>query len=514
MPGIHLNDTERRLLEMWKNNGMPEKSLLGIEIHGNPGLRGISDLVLDFRYPVTVLCGKNGTGKTTLLSLAALGFHRFPKFHPKDAKIQKMSYDEGGYYTFNNFFYKGPHDIDCLGVNIVWKYKGYKTISINKRSEKWMHYERRPSRAVQYLGSARILSAIEQKTLRSHFKPNKEVSKKTDLSDEYLQYLSEILGRQYGSACDLMHESYHLRVCNNVASYSSFNMGAGEDAIIELLSDLQIMPEKSLCVIEEIELGIHPVALSKLAEVIQRIALKKKMQFIISSHSKDFIDSLPRQSRVLLQRFSTECQVIYEPTTRYAIGTISKDSDPDLYVYCEDQIAKKILKTILPNSTRKRINIVEIGGASEFKKVFDYHTKMMPRMKSLFIWDGDVTDNQISDWFGNVRFNYCLLHPENTPEYNILSTIRQRGINLLQSKLGFDSRNETSAFVEYLLSLKNLHHFVYETAQRTDYSEEEIINIFLDCYREIAKEDLANLANLIEKCLALSGDEFLQEHNR
>ena len=54
-------------------------------------------------------------------------------------------------------------------------------------------------------------------------------------------------------------------------------MGAGEDAIIELLSYIQKMPKGSLCIIEEIELGIHPEALAALAEVIQEIAEKKEI---------------------------------------------------------------------------------------------------------------------------------------------------------------------------------------------------------------------------------------------
>ena len=514
MPGIHLNDIERKLLKIWQKNEMPKYSLLGIEIHGNPGLRGISDLVLDFRYPVTVLCGKNGSGKTTLLSLAALGFHCFPGFHPKNAKIQTASYDKGSYYTFNNFFYKGPNDNDCLGINIVWKYKDHKSISINKRSEKWMHYERRPSKAVQYLGSARILSAVEQKTLRSHFKTNKDSFARRDLSEEYLQYLSEILGRKYDSACDLTHNNYQLRTCRNVATYSSFNMGAGEDAIIELLSNLQNMPNESLCVIEEIELGIHPEALSELAKVIQCIAWKKKIQFVISSHSKAFIDSLPRVARGLLQRFDSECQVIYEPTTRYAISSMSKNIEPDLYIYCEDIIAEKILTRILKKSIRSRVHIVEIGGASEFQKVFRYHQRVMAKMKCLFIWDGDISDTQVNQWFHEIKFNYCFLHPESTPEYNILNTIYQDGLENLTNKLGLSSRAEAEDLIKNLLTLDDLHDFIHTASRKINLKEDDVCNCFLDCYIEIARTQFDNLSSLIERCLSLSQEEYLTEHNR
>ena len=49
--------------------------LRSISIKGRPGLRGIQDLSINFNYPLTVISGKNGCGKTTALALAALGFH-------------------------------------------------------------------------------------------------------------------------------------------------------------------------------------------------------------------------------------------------------------------------------------------------------------------------------------------------------------------------------------------------------------------------------------------------------
>lgn len=514
MPGIHLNNTEKKLKRRWDSGFMPKGSLLGIEIHGEPGLRGLSNLELYFKYPVTVICGKNGTGKTTLLALAALGFHRIDGFHPKDAKHQVRNPEKGSYYTFSNFFYKGPTDSDCMGLNIRWVYKNHSDVKITKRSEKWMHYERRPARAVQYLGSSRILSAIEQKTLRSHFKEGKKVDKTSPLSEEYLKYLTSILGRTYSYANDLEHASYHLRTCKTESSYSSFNMGAGEDAIIELLSYIQKMPKGSLCIIEEIELGIHPEALAALAEVIQEIAEKKEIQFIISSHSSAFIDSLPRQARILLQRFGKESQVIYGPTTRFAMGTMSKTCEPDLYIYCEDLLAKKLLKKILPLELRKRVYISEIGGKSEFRKVYDYHQKTMAKMKCIFIWDGDVDNKEIETQFEDINFNYCFLHPSGTPEFNILQTLKQDGIEKLTQKLGCSSCEETNDFIKKLLTLADHHDFIYEASQSMNLSEEEVCNYFLDCYKEIAASQFENLVRLINSCLSLQNNEFLTEHNR
>ena len=197
MPGIHLNDTEKKLAKYW-DAGVSANTLKGISIHGGgvqplAELRGISSLDIDFRYPVTVLCGKNGTGKTTILSLAALGFHGADGFSPRGMALK--SYHRG-HYTFSDFFYKGPQDSDCKGISIEWRYCKMPSVKIQKRSEKWMHYERRPSKATQFLGPIRIASAIEQKVLRPHFKNAQKVAMQP-LDAEYLGYLSEILGRSY-----------------------------------------------------------------------------------------------------------------------------------------------------------------------------------------------------------------------------------------------------------------------------------------------------------------------------
>ena len=517
MPGIHLNNIEEKLAKRWDCAGMSANTLKGISIQGgdvqpHAELRGISSLDIDFKYPVTVLCGKNGTGKTTILSLAALGFHGAEGFFPRGMALR--SYHRG-HYTFSDFFYKGPQDSDCKGISIEWRYCNIPSVKIRKRSEKWMHYERRPSKATQFLGPIRIASAMEQRVLRSHFKNAQKVATQP-LDDEYLGYLSEILGRPYNLAEDLFHKGYHLRVCRaRRGTYSSFNMGAGEDAIIDLLSCIQSMPKESLCVIEEIELGIYPEALARLAQVIQRIAFKKKMQFIISSHSQFFIDQLPRRARILLQRYEDTCSPIYEPTTRYAIGNMSQDYSPELMIYCEDRLAGQILLLAVSNLVRQRIVTIPVGSKSEFKKVYDWHQTSTPRMKCLFVWDGDVKDSEVRKIFSNVdKFNYFFLHEKETPERNLISKLLENGLDEFTKMFGFINSRSSSELLQRLLALKNPHDFAYELSRETKLDEQMVVNKVIECYLSVCPNEKAQIERLIERCLSLGDGEYLEEHNR
>ena len=214
-----------------------------------------------------------GCGKTTVLALSALGFHSPGGHLPLNARNRSKSGRAPSYYTFSDFFFKGPGDPDIAGVEITWKYHGGKEISIKKQTDKWMRYERRPDRPVHYLGVVRSIPAVEQSALRSHFKATNKSNKSWSLSGDFCARLTDIMGRPYDEAGVMSSNQYLMRRCMAGASYSSFNMGAGEDILIDLLYMLQETPEGSMIVVEEIELGLHPEALITLARHLQEITL-------------------------------------------------------------------------------------------------------------------------------------------------------------------------------------------------------------------------------------------------
>lgn len=516
MPGSHLSNDEKEIKKRWEHNP-PKNALLGISIEGEPGLRGITSLSLDFRYPVTVICGKNGTGKTTILALAALAYHSIPGFHPQSGKMKPDNPNGRSYYTFSDFFFKGPNDSDCRGVKISWNYYNTHPISIKKRSEKWMHYERRPPKAVQYIGSNRILSAFEQSVLRSHFNNKSNVEHITPLNNEYLQYLSFILSNNYEFAGDLVNNSYHLRSCRTGSSYSSFNMGAGEDAIIEMLSYIQAMPKESLCIIEEIELGIHPEALTRLAKVIQEISSKKKMQFIISSHSRFFIDALPRCGRILLQRFENETSAFHSPTTRYAIGEMSNcfEQNKELCILCEDQVASCILQHALPTTIRKRVSIVPIGDKSQLTLAYNNLKTAYPQAKYVIVWDGDVSDTEASHFLAKIPNQdvlYFFLHSKYCPEKNILESIKKKGVALFQETFLLGTEAEAKSILSSLGRIRNHHDIFYELAHSTSIEVRDATSLLIRCYISSNSKYADRIAELVTYCL--DHDATLQDHNR
>jgi energy-coupling factor transporter ATP-binding protein EcfA2 len=237
MPGTRLNDTERHLLDWWQSGTTTKyPTLRNISVSGDLGIRGIKSLDLDFAYPLTVICGKNGCGKTTVLALAALGFHSPSGHKPINALRHPRLGEDFTYYTFQDFFFKGPSDPDITGTELSWTFNGANKVTIKKRTEKWMHYERRPQRPVHYLGIKRNVPAIEQNVLRLHFKSDLSGIVTKSLNADSLRYLSDIMGRTYDETSVLTSSSYSLRKCRiGESTFSSFNSGSGEDVLIDFL---------------------------------------------------------------------------------------------------------------------------------------------------------------------------------------------------------------------------------------------------------------------------------------
>ncbi len=501
---------EKDLLNEWENSQYPYSTLRRLSVHGDPGLRGIKDLDVTFAYPLTVFCGKNGTGKSTLLALSALAFHYIP------GQTSALVPGQPTRFTFSDFFYKGPGDPDLRGIRIEWGYKespfdSRTKLAITKRSEKWMHYERRPARPVYFLGMGRCLPAVDQRVLRSYFPPRAS-ARELPLDSEFRAHLSAIMGRPYDEA-SVLSSRYVIRRCSSGATYSSFNMGAGEDSLIELLYVLQMCPRGSMVVVEEIETSLHPEAVIALAEHLQEITLKKRLQVVVSSHSSHFIDSVPRIARVLLQRINGDQRVTAGPTTRYATGIMSGQSNPELQVYCEDVIAERLLHEALASpNLRRRTRITSVGSNHTLAYIAAAHLKAGHKERLLLVWDGDTSaalaekwlveaglwDNKNGAWHSGLNWAFI---PGGQPEQWVLDTLDcAEGYAGLQRELRLDTPADAAQLIAEMKTLPDLHDLGYELTNRL--GEPDALRFVIRALADLPGAPLASLKDAVESVLA------------
>jgi predicted ATPase len=438
MPGRGLNDTERRLLSFWQNvpTNFHRPLLRSISVSGGSGLRGIDGLIVHFRYPLTAVCGGNGTGKSTLLALSALAHHSPLGWHKlRDASTTGNDAASRTYYRFSDFFLNSREERQIEGVTVTWRYlNGGQEVSrkLTKGARGWGRYSSRLERETVFLPISRILPAHEISGVRSTFLSPSCQPSIDSLNPDFRRRLSFILGKEYHLAEVQRSRRYSLPRCQTDQLYTGFNMGSGETCLISLLHLLQRMPNGGLVVIEEIEIGLHPQAQVRLADILLRVCYEKRLQIICSTHSEAFLDSLPRQARILIRKVREEHFVHEAPSTRFAMYELTGETVPEVVIYCEDHVAAILIEESLPGELRARCLIKQIGSAAGVVRQGVAHLKSGYRMRALCVLDGDVRERQIRDWITGETGGQTGLDPEylilpgdgTTPERWVIDQLR------------------------------------------------------------------------------------------
>src|SRR3954453_13583111 len=110
MPYLY-SQTDKKNLD-WFEKDVTQATLIKLSVTLGE-IRGIADLNLQFRYPITAISGKNGTGKSTILACVACGYHNMASgFRSLNRKLP--------YYTFSDFFVQSGEEEPLALVEIVY----------------------------------------------------------------------------------------------------------------------------------------------------------------------------------------------------------------------------------------------------------------------------------------------------------------------------------------------------------------------------------------------------------
>ena len=356
----------------WFENNQTVNSLLRLTVSG-ASIRGINPSSIEFKYPITAIAGENGSGKSTLLALIACSFHNESSFCPRSLQ-NNSSHSKRHYYTYSDFFTFTANE-NGLNSNIEIKseYKHdpsretKKTAGIDIRKKKvtgkWTDYNTRPRRVVSFLGINRILPPAESKTYRNYAKQLKDTLSPIN-NQELTSAMSQIFGHSYSDIKIGQHNTYSLFSANQGdVSYTGFNMGAGENAVLALLYEIITAGTGALIVVDEIELGLHISAQKMLIQELKKLCNKYQCQIVCSTHSKCILEELPPYARVLIKSFNGKTELLTEITPEFALSVLSKQNVPELKVFVEDDIGADFLNNILPLNIRSRIMIIPVGSA-------------------------------------------------------------------------------------------------------------------------------------------------------
>lgn len=388
--------------------------------------RHIRNLSIDFIHPITVVSGSNRSGKTSALMAIACSHYNFDR-----ANVTNGAWDRA---TWSHVVRFTQHDKQTVD----WEYQvGYREGNNGPRlvrgfrrhiTKKWggvgkkEHQIGKPTEG--HPGGGRHVCLIDLNRINPgrHFKlatfSRAYNASATALENRHAinEYLSYILESHYSISVlaeDADNKVYKFQVRANV-DYSSFNTASGEDVLVNMLSQILRMPDYSLILIDELEIGLHPKIQRRLIDVIYCISQKQHKQFIITSHSYAVIDSVPQESHVFIENVNGSFVCKPKLTTYETLTRMDSIAFPVSMIYVEDEESKAIIDYAIkevnednPGFTRLLKSIV-VGSANDTYQYFKTRQKLQSQEK-FFAHPACILDGDMKEQKNN---NNSLMYPE------------------------------------------------------------------------------------------------------
>jgi len=354
--------------KIWDNpaarNGLFGNILKSIKVQAVRGMTA----GLEFSWPVTAIAGANGGGKTTILQLCSAAYvkneggrhHKIGDWVRAAIKDETPAFDAGSSVTFS--FWN-----DAPGLSIPYV----------KERTRWGYPRRNnPTRHVQFFGISTFAPRIERKDRLHVFRSQIEIKASAKFDAPLLNSISKVLGVPYSDGT--MHTvgfevgpwTDDLPLVNRGGyGYAEPHMGAGEQKVIRMMRAIEALPMRSLILLEEPEITLHPDAQRGLAWYLMNVARRRGHQIVLSTHSAELFETLPEEARVLVVRRKAGVDVIPRVPFITAARELSSvvRTNKDL-ILVEDVMAQGFLADILERCDRAMLRntcIVPVGNTHE-----------------------------------------------------------------------------------------------------------------------------------------------------
>lgn len=353
---------------------------------------------INFDFPLTVLVGKNGSNKSSVLT----ALYGAPKGKSTGEFWFSTSTDpiDENIRGRNRFFYQYTDNINSLGKEVLkqrapregnpdyWETaEPVKSIGMTdkKRNEPvikdvvYIDFRGQLSAFDKYFYFGVPKKGKKQDFLRKRSPYLKRTFENEDprvignggkkigtyalnhrieLTPEEIKEINYILGKNYNSIIIVEHQFYDRLGYsafiksnnNNVLKYTEANAGSGETAVIQLVHNVKNAPNYSLILLDEPEVSLHPSAQRKIQIFLLNEIKKHKHQVIISTHSPAIIKDLPKTAIKLFSTnitgfFHVEENIDYR-TAFYELEEYVVDKK---IIICEDIDAKNLIDRALRN---------------------------------------------------------------------------------------------------------------------------------------------------------------------
>ena len=360
-------------------------------------LRGIKNLRVPFTYPVTVLAGPNGCGKSTVLFACATAYSD-PDRNPRDLSPSAL------FPNFTDRLQGQLSDqVDRTELAFSYLHDGERLSMAWRRGKSWNRSYmgrkggQQPQRSVYLRTLANLTNPSEVRgvlqIMRKQYKSNR-------LAPSSLVFAHRILRQRYNDISVISTQARDILFAESDApsatGYSEFHMSSGERTILRISKDVATL-RNALILIDEVDTGLHPYTQQQVMLELQRIALRQKMQIIVASHSPVVLDSVPPEGRKFLDRDDATNDVALVPAYRDVFQkSLYGQSREKLSILCEDAVAEGFIRGVL-DVLQPRLGLRHddfVVGRNTGSAEFPTHVRMLGKFGKLsdfvFVLDGDA----------------------------------------------------------------------------------------------------------------------------
>ncbi len=439
-----MSDPRTRLQSMFNEEHRYENFGSAISRMHVQGFRCHSSTPIEFNSPITALCGLNGTGKSTLIQLAASAYRPPPgakRFYVRDFIVcGKLDANPFSRHASVRYEYLRERKSGIIG------YKP-QIVTVARYASKWTGYKRQPVRHVYFAGMGLYLPKIEHRDFVVRHADKLTVSGTGPLSDGTKESICRILSCSYDAidshTVSFQHHSTKVvTVSRNSATYSEANMGCGEGRVQHIIRAMEALPEKSLVLLEEPETSLHPSAQHEFAKFLLQICIVRKHQIMLTTHSEFILQVLPAESRLYLNKTDSGIDLIPGLMASQAKSLMAGGYVKALYVLVEDVCAKCILTEVI---RRIDLNFLKTIAIHDFGDK-DFIGKTVAKLQSTGMPIAAVRD---ADKPGNPSQNIFKLPGSQAPEKEVFANTNVKEYLLATYSFNLDDFMATVHMIDH-----------------------------------------------------------------
>lgn len=390
--------------------------------------RGLKNIDITFGQRMTIICGKNGTSKSTILGILAQIFsfrtdysNGIEKEEKNKLRAIKTLFNTSFESQFSDHFrfseehdLAGSMDVDITLFDGLENIEKDLTLTLVKSADRAKsrpvlrgNHDRNVTHPVIFLSTSRLTTIADRK-YELEEDNYLEISENKDLA---LKYANQILLQNKTHIDPTGGVQHSIAISGNENDFQSISVG--EDVvgkIVKALLSFKKVKEEfqnysgGLLLIDEVDAGLFPAAQIALFNLLSKFCREYQLQVIMTTHSPSLIEKFCSQKDTNNYKVNYLTNTYGKLEVRPDFGWLDIEADiyaktkqvgdslnlPIISLYCEDDEAQQLIKSlVIKRKLTKITNIISSKlGAPELDKI----GKNFPELinKNIFILDGDV----------------------------------------------------------------------------------------------------------------------------